>query len=290
MDSDEIIVEIENKQPRLDPENSDTFEAFKSVMLNYTLSPIKEIHGDPASYVSGYSLEIDFAKAISEMANKISTTTLREKFYKDYVAFKAAALRDVDVAADKVAFDKNFSSLVQRLQLFVLATNETAPDTLRNTIIQNSTLAVTEEFKAYRFSSRVCVFAKDEHIELYKQALSDLVSLAKLMKGEFKTSFSKRTLKGLNITSAVLQEIFTLGTLWTDVITNHIRLDAEYDYERVRRTLARKDDATGDVAQIEQIVNSFITSGVKNTENQPVKVEVQPCPPCPETEEEQQTT
>lgn len=98
----------------------------------------------------------------------------------------------------------------------------------------------------------------------------------------------------MNMIAAFCTEAYTEFNLWAEYIDKRDRTDIKYDYERINRALARKDDATGDVAQIEQIVNSFITSGVKNTENKPEinfspqvdvkpEINVQPCQPCPET-------
>lgn len=289
MNTDEII--IEDKNPHIPdtsilPTSAETFLAFKNGVESHLLSPMKSPNDKNYSYVAGYAHEIAVSEFITNCAEKLTDRKKGKKFYSDYKANNAKATQPLK--DEMIQFHKKLSVIAQRLQLFVLASKLKASTEQFRHIINDEQLANNAE--VYAFNEKICVVALDAHIEIYEKALTDLVFLANLMKDGLKS----RRNTVLNRVSVVLHEFVELGTKWVDVAANHRRIDVDYDYERINRALARKDDATGDVAQIEQIVNSYITSGVKNTENKPdinfspqvnvkPEINVQPCQPCPET-------
>lgn len=234
---------------------------FRNIIEDAPLSAVhfKELLNTHA--IEGNIRECAIASFLIATAQKLDGKSVKKRFKADY---------DANEEEYKKFFKEKFSDVIQRLQLFIVAYSSQPETNSREELLKS--IAEQEAEYIYLFSGnmanqdiysldkKIFVVASEEIIKHFKEGLAAARSLFDVLTNE-DTSLSPFWRKTLNVLSVVMHESYTLGNLWFDTVINDRRITADYNYEKVSRALGRRADSTGDVEQIEKIVNSVVTRG-----------------------------
>lgn len=246
-------VDIGDIDVHIAPNAAESFSDFRDTVNTAQVSNMAYIAGLTAHCVNGNTLEYNIANFFVESGENFTSKAAKNRFKSEY---------DALTLLDKKEFKQDLNQLIQRLQLFVLAYNNKALPAERAAVLAIASHSSSED--VYSLGAKVFVVASEGDIKKHKEGLVALGKLIDVMENGV-ARISKGLLKALNVFSAVLQETYTLGNIWLDVSIGDNRMNGDYDYEKASRALGRRADATGDVTQIEQIVNAVVTSGIKDT-------------------------